>query len=264
MEKFKQRKKLFISLPMRGRSEVEIFARIGYLYESYFKDYELIDQYISEDIVTNNRLYFISNSIRMMGKADLVVFDVDWYNAAGCRVEYLICKLYDIPYEMLGNAISNNARDLAISNLNNHKNKYYGESDSELLDSLWNWIHEIYEALGGEPSLCSLYSFKDLLVKLLDDDINYISSMNSSKNKLKWSNEGINYIHPDSFTKYEPISVKLPVDADGIAWKGDETHWIDNEGIRHDMCGLTFYGLNKEWCIDSSLGKIPVSQTHHC
>ena len=93
------RQKLFISLPMRGKTEDEIFARMGKLYEPFFKDYELIRQYLTEPPQNpSNNLYFLAHSIELMGEADLVLFAKDWSTAVGCRIERMICALYNIPY----------------------------------------------------------------------------------------------------------------------------------------------------------------------
>ena len=62
--------------------------------------FSLIDTFSKEEAPEINvpNLWYLGDSIRLLGTADLVIFDKDWRKARGCRVEHAICELYGIPY----------------------------------------------------------------------------------------------------------------------------------------------------------------------
>ena len=94
-------KKVFISQPMRGKSEGQIerereravtFAR------QHFKgeDVELIDTFFKD--FDGNRLEFLGKSIMEgLAKADVAVFIGDWQNYDGCWCEHVIAMQYGVP-----------------------------------------------------------------------------------------------------------------------------------------------------------------------
>lgn len=121
-----KRIKVFISQPMSGLRDIEIDAVrqecLCRLYGGEFdralrKIFETSDDcefvfdviprfmpYFANEAppkdrktIRANRVYCLGNSIENMEQADLVVFDVDWYKAKGCRVEASICIEYGIP-----------------------------------------------------------------------------------------------------------------------------------------------------------------------
>lgn len=89
--------KIFISLPMRGRPDEEIKKEMQHVMDTYFPNEELIDTVVW----SGSRVKCLANSITLMTDADLVVFVPGWENAKGCRIEYQICKDYEIPYIIL-------------------------------------------------------------------------------------------------------------------------------------------------------------------
>lgn len=101
-------KKVFISVAVRGLSKEETVAK----HEEYQKKItEIIGEY--EDISINNpecepftgitkekpAAYWLGQGIQKeLSKADLAVFCGDISNTKGCKIEKLICELYDIPH----------------------------------------------------------------------------------------------------------------------------------------------------------------------
>ena len=96
-------KKLFISQPMRGLTDIEILKvrleiknraekTIGEpleLINSFIEDYPgEINQYIP--------VWYLGKSIQFLSQADIVYFGGDWRNARGCKIEYEIASAYGI------------------------------------------------------------------------------------------------------------------------------------------------------------------------
>lgn len=89
-------KKVFISQPMRGRSEEEIKEEREYLIGQIKKehgDVEIIDSFIKGND-KKNPLYAISESIKMMADADIICFAYGWENARGCMIEREVANMY--------------------------------------------------------------------------------------------------------------------------------------------------------------------------
>lgn len=97
-------KKLFISQPMRGKSEEYIKhereAMIAKATEEAKKKYgentkvEIIDSYFEN--YDGNAVGFLSKSIGKLSEADLAAFAPDWGSARGCKIEHTICEEYEI------------------------------------------------------------------------------------------------------------------------------------------------------------------------
>ena len=110
-------KKIFVSLPMRGKEQYEIVKDMERLFKlaSAFlgEECELInslepvkpEELQSDDIVDVAPLY-LGASIKLLSQADLVIFDKDWTQAEGCRIEKQVCDTYRIKHivepELLG------------------------------------------------------------------------------------------------------------------------------------------------------------------
>ena len=91
-------KKVFVSLPMRGRSNEEIKQKMLEMH-SYVKDeYDLISTLLDTDDSKKNNLWYLGRSIQLLGEADLVIFTQGWMDAPGCVVEMTACSQYSIPY----------------------------------------------------------------------------------------------------------------------------------------------------------------------
>jgi hypothetical protein len=91
------RKKVFISQPMRDKSEAEIRETQKRVFEAFPKDrYEHIDTYFKD--FDGNRVAFLGKSIMEgLSKADIAVFCSNWERYDGCRCEHFIAAQYKIP-----------------------------------------------------------------------------------------------------------------------------------------------------------------------
>ena len=110
-------KKIFVFLPMRGKEEYEIKERMQYLFKlasAYLdEECELIDSLnpvYTEELQNNNVVdvapLYLGASIKLLSQADLVIFDKDWTQDEGCRIEKRVCDTYRIKHivepELLG------------------------------------------------------------------------------------------------------------------------------------------------------------------
>lgn len=95
-------KKLFVSIPMKGRTEEEIKAsiqkmkKIAEIFEG--EELELIDSYIDEEPPENcNRgVWFLAKSIEMIAVADVFIGIHESYDWSGCWCENAVAEKYDI------------------------------------------------------------------------------------------------------------------------------------------------------------------------
>ena len=92
--------KLFISQPMRGKTDEEIIAtrekamrmaerRIG-------EHVEVIDSFIKEAPPNAKPLWYLGESIKLMAEADVVFFAKGWHEASGCKIERACAIEYGI------------------------------------------------------------------------------------------------------------------------------------------------------------------------
>ena len=93
-------KKLFISQPMRGKTDVEIRTErermIAYASEALGEDVEVLDTYYKD--FNGSRVEFLGRSISDLGKADVAIFAPGWDRFDGCRCEHTVCESYGIPH----------------------------------------------------------------------------------------------------------------------------------------------------------------------
>ena len=96
-------KKLFISLPMAGKSEEEIRNKMAEYKENaeYLmgEELELIDTFIvdgPDENIKDPAIWCLGKSIMMMADADVVYFGRGWRSARGCIVEYEVAYRYKI------------------------------------------------------------------------------------------------------------------------------------------------------------------------
>ena len=111
-------KKLFISLPMRGRTEEAIKHSIEEMHKiaeiAFGEKLEVIDSYfdITDVEVKHWSLYYLGKSIKAMANADYFIGidscneDTDLYR--GCNIERNVARYYNIP------SILVNVRDYAF------------------------------------------------------------------------------------------------------------------------------------------------------
>lgn len=94
-EKKKPSFKIFISQPMKGRTDEEIMQeRADIMAKWTNKSVEFIDSFFYEP--GKNFTDSLGKSISLMSDADLVVFAPGWENARGCRIEHQVARDYGI------------------------------------------------------------------------------------------------------------------------------------------------------------------------
>ena len=91
--------KVFISQPMNGKTTDEILkerAKVVEAIKNMFPadDIEVLDSFFEDAPHEAAPLWFLGESIKLLGKADLVFFCPGWANARGCRVEHMCATEY--------------------------------------------------------------------------------------------------------------------------------------------------------------------------
>ena len=93
-------KKLFISQPMRGKSNDEIRQTrneaIVIAHNITNDDIEVIDSFFEDAPIDAKPLWFLGKSIELLANADYVYFAEGWNNARGCIVEHYCAKEYGL------------------------------------------------------------------------------------------------------------------------------------------------------------------------
>lgn len=98
-------KKLFISQPMKGKTDEEILREREqavreaekYLRENGMQEeVQLIDSFFQSAPVGARPLWFLGKSLELLSTADLVYFAKDWEKARGCRIEHLCAVQYEL------------------------------------------------------------------------------------------------------------------------------------------------------------------------
>ena len=88
--------KIFISQPMKGRTNEEIMQERNDIMAKWTNaSVEFIDSFFREP--GKNSIDSLGKSISLMGETNLVVFAPGWENARGCRIEHQVAKEYGIP-----------------------------------------------------------------------------------------------------------------------------------------------------------------------
>ena len=98
--------KVYISQPMKGRSEADIrnvrnmAATMADIFCGEFEEEtEILDSYISNVPKGGTMpLRFLARSLDLLAQADVVIFAPGWESARGCRIEELCAKEYGIKY----------------------------------------------------------------------------------------------------------------------------------------------------------------------
>lgn len=98
--------KVFISQPMRGKSDEQILRERKEAIEEITKFYmgkdseiEIIDSFIQMSppngiLEDQKAVWYLSKSIEKLSEADAVIFLSGWNKARGCRIEELIANTY--------------------------------------------------------------------------------------------------------------------------------------------------------------------------
>lgn len=93
-------KKLFISQPMRGKTDEEILAERKRAIEIAEKQagepVEVIDSFFQSAPADAKPLWFLGKSLELLSTADVAYFAAGWKDARGCRIEQECAKEYGI------------------------------------------------------------------------------------------------------------------------------------------------------------------------
>ena len=85
-------KKLFISQPMRGKTDEEILnereAAIQEARKLTGEDVEVIDSFFQNAPVGVRPLWFLGKSLELLSTADVAYFAPGWKDARGCKIEH--------------------------------------------------------------------------------------------------------------------------------------------------------------------------------
>ena len=93
-------KKLFISQPMRGKSDEDILKEreqaIAKAQEAAGEPVEVIDSFFQSAPADARPLWFLGKSLELLANADVAYFAEGWQDARGCRIEHECAKEYGI------------------------------------------------------------------------------------------------------------------------------------------------------------------------
>lgn len=93
-------KKLFISQPMRGKTDAEILAEREKAVASAEKllgeKVEVIDSFFQSAPAEAKPLWFLGKSLELLSAADVAYFAKGWEDARGCRIENTCAIEYGI------------------------------------------------------------------------------------------------------------------------------------------------------------------------
>ena len=98
--KGEEMKKLFISQPMKGKTNEEIEAERAKAVEEakavLNDDVEVIDSFFKDAPVYARPLWFLGKSIELLSVADAAYFAKDWDKYRGCKIEHSCAVEYGI------------------------------------------------------------------------------------------------------------------------------------------------------------------------
>lgn len=93
-------KKLFISQPMRGKSDEEILKEreiaINTAKEVMGEEIEVLETFFEDFEPDAKPLDYLARSIEFLAKADVAYFAPGWENARGCKIEHECAVEYGI------------------------------------------------------------------------------------------------------------------------------------------------------------------------
>ena len=93
-------KRIFISQPMRGKTNEEIeevrAAAIKSAKEFLKEDVEIIDSFFKDAPVNARPLWFLGKSLELLSTADVACFAKGWEDMRGCRIEHTCAVEYGI------------------------------------------------------------------------------------------------------------------------------------------------------------------------
>ncbi|MCR0202895.1 DUF4406 domain-containing protein [[Clostridium] innocuum] len=93
-------KKLFISQPMKGKTDKDILKErelaIKLAKQHLGEEVEVIDSFFQNAPTSAKPLWFLGKSLELLSTADVVYFANGWQDARGCRIEHECAKEYGI------------------------------------------------------------------------------------------------------------------------------------------------------------------------
>ena len=94
-------KKLFISQPMKGKTDEEILKEREKAIKSAERQLgepvEVIDSFFQSAPVDAKPLWYLSESLKLLSEADIAYFAKGWNEARGCKIENTCAIEYGIP-----------------------------------------------------------------------------------------------------------------------------------------------------------------------
>ena len=111
------KKKVFVSIPMRGRATEEIRKDMQAIFRAYCnpEEDELIDTLVKaspeETNVKRVGVWYLGRSIQMLSDANYIIFGPGYSKAPGCMVEGLVALLYHIPHTFISQTKINNKEE---------------------------------------------------------------------------------------------------------------------------------------------------------
>lgn len=91
-------KKLFVSIPMNGKDNIEVKKGLDACHKSsqsiVKEDLELIDSWLPEKPDESNHIWYLAKSLELLSTADYVYFAEGWRDFRGCRIEHLCAEEY--------------------------------------------------------------------------------------------------------------------------------------------------------------------------
>lgn len=93
--------KIFISQPMRGKTDAEILAEreraIKAAKTKWGAGVEVLESFFQDSPVGVKPLWFLGESLKVMADADAVILCPNWHLTRGCIVEAAAANRYNIP-----------------------------------------------------------------------------------------------------------------------------------------------------------------------
>ena len=83
--------KLFISQPMKGKTDEQILEernKAAGLFILEGENVEVIDSFFKDAPAQAAPLWYLGESIKLLGQADVVYFCKDWQKYNGCTIEH--------------------------------------------------------------------------------------------------------------------------------------------------------------------------------
>nr|DAG34109.1 MAG TPA: protein of unknown function DUF4406 [Caudoviricetes sp.] len=102
--------KIFISQPMRGKTDAEILAEreraIKAAKAKWGDDVEVLESFFQGAPTEAKPLWFLGESLKAMADANAVIVCEGWSDTRGCKVEIIAAEAYKLlVFFMIGNKV---------------------------------------------------------------------------------------------------------------------------------------------------------------